>query len=173
MELSARQSQADSSARRDGMDKKGGHIVSSLTSSTSIRHQHRLLRQAQAAMPAVASLPAPPAAAQRRRFSPVASASLRRVASGGGSSWRSERRLMSELERTVTAGAAERVIRSYVGTKSERAALAALSRLLMDSDPLAIPVRPLSQLNPSHLKEASRTKKASSFLKFYPCHYNL
>jgi hypothetical protein len=49
---------------------------------------------------------------------------------------------MSELERTVTAGAAERVIRSYVGTKSERAALAALSRLLMDSDPLAIPVRP-------------------------------
>ncbi|CAD6248322.1 unnamed protein product [Miscanthus lutarioriparius] len=90
-------------------------------------------------MPAVASLLAPPAAAQRRRFSPVASASLRRVASGGGSSWRSERRLMSELERTVTAGAAERVIRSYVGTKSERAALAALSRLLMDSDPLAIP----------------------------------
>jgi hypothetical protein len=53
---------------------------------------------------------------------------------------------MSELERTVTAGAAERVIRSYVGTKSERAALAALSRLLMDSDPLAIPVRSLSQL---------------------------
>jgi hypothetical protein len=56
---------------------------------------------------------------------------------------------MSELERTVTAGAAERVIRSYVGNKSERAALAALSRLLMDSDPLAIPVRLrlLSQLN--------------------------
>lgn len=53
---------------------------------------------------------------------------------------------MSELERTVTVGAAERVIRSYVGSKSERAALAALSRLLMDSDPLAIPVRPLSQL---------------------------
>ncbi|CAN6271203.1 unnamed protein product [Urochloa humidicola] len=94
-------------------------------------------------MPAVASLsapaPAPAAAARRRRFSPAASASLRRVASGGGSSWRSERRLMSELERTVTAGATERVIRSYVGTKSERAALAALSRLLMDSDPLAIP----------------------------------
>jgi hypothetical protein len=95
-------------------------------------------------MPAVASLSAPApaqaAAARRRRFSPAASSSLRRVASGGGSSWRSERRLMSELERTVTAGAAERVIRSYVGTKSERAALAALSRLLMDSDPLAIPV---------------------------------
>ena len=72
----------------------------------------------------------------------MASASLRRVASGGGSSWRSERRLMSELERTVTAGAAERVIRSYVGTKSERAAL---SRLLLDSNPLAIPVRSLSQ----------------------------
>ncbi|PAN03678.1 hypothetical protein PAHAL_1G014900 [Panicum hallii] len=94
-------------------------------------------------MPAVASLSAPApaqaAAARRRRFSPAASSSLRRVASGGGSSWRSERRLMSELERTVTAGAAERVIRSYVGTKSERAALAALSRLLMDSDPLAIP----------------------------------
>jgi hypothetical protein len=56
---------------------------------------------------------------------------------------------MSELERTVTAGATERVIRSYVGNKSERAALAALSRLLMDSDPLAIPVRLrlLSQLN--------------------------
>lgn len=90
-------------------------------------------------MPAVASLWAPPAAARRRRFSPVVSSSLRRVASGGGSSWRSERRLMSELERTVTAGATERVIRSYVGTKSERAALAALSRLLMDSDPLAIP----------------------------------
>jgi len=49
---------------------------------------------------------------------------------------------MSELERTVTAGAAERVIRSYVGTKSERAAL---SRLLLDSNPLAIPVRSLSQ----------------------------
>ncbi|KAF8677238.1 hypothetical protein HU200_046717 [Digitaria exilis] len=92
-------------------------------------------------MPAVASLssPAPAAASRRRRFSPAASASLRRVASGGGSSWRSERRLMSVLERTVTAGAAERVIRGYVGTKSERAALAALSRLLMDSDPLAIP----------------------------------
>ncbi|KAF7088258.1 hypothetical protein CFC21_091384 [Triticum aestivum] len=92
-------------------------------------------------MPAVASLPPPapgPAALRRRRFSP-ASASLRRAASGGGSSWRSERRLMSELERTVTAGAAERVIRGYVGTKSERAALAALSRLLMDSDPLAVP----------------------------------
>ncbi|KAL6848357.1 hypothetical protein ACP4OV_021651 [Aristida adscensionis] len=92
-------------------------------------------------MPAVASLsaPAPAAAWRRRRLSPAAAASLRRAASGGGSSWRSERRLMSELERTVTAGAAERVIRSYVGTKSERAALAALSRLLMDSDPLAIP----------------------------------
>jgi hypothetical protein len=48
---------------------------------------------------------------------------------------------MSELERTVTPGAAERVIRSYVASKSERAALAALSRLLMDSDPFAIPVR--------------------------------
>ncbi|XP_062224287.1 pentatricopeptide repeat-containing protein At2g17033-like isoform X1 [Phragmites australis] len=91
-------------------------------------------------MPAVASLSAPvPAPASRRRRLAVAEASLRRVASGGGSSWRSERRLMSELERTVTAGAAERVIRSYVGTKSERAALAALSRLLMDSDPLAVP----------------------------------
>ncbi|CAN6236919.1 unnamed protein product [Urochloa humidicola] len=92
-------------------------------------------------MPAVTSLSvqAPAAAARRRRFSSAVSASLRRVASGGGSSWRSERRLMSELERTVTAGAAERVIRNYVGTKSERAALAALSRLLMDSDPLAIP----------------------------------
>ncbi|GJN18826.1 hypothetical protein PR202_gb06029 [Eleusine coracana subsp. coracana] len=91
-------------------------------------------------MPAVASLsaPAPAVAARRRRSSPT-TASLRRVASGGGSSWRSERRLMSELERTVTAGAAERVFRSYVGNKSERAALAALSRLLMDSDPLAIP----------------------------------
>jgi hypothetical protein len=53
----------------------------------------------------------------------------------------------------VTAGATERVIRSYVGTKSERAALAALSRLLMDSDPLAIPVRPLSQ---SHLSRRRR-----------------
>lgn len=50
---------------------------------------------------------------------------------------------MSELDRTVTSGAAERVIRGYVGTKSERAALAALSRLLIDSDPLAIPVSPL------------------------------
>ncbi|XP_048535392.1 pentatricopeptide repeat-containing protein At2g17033 [Triticum urartu] len=92
-------------------------------------------------MPAVTSLPPPapgPAALRRRRF-PPASASLRRAASGGGSSWRSERRLMSELERTVTAGAAERVIRGYVGTKSKRAALAALSRLLMDSDPLAVP----------------------------------
>ncbi|TVU33628.1 hypothetical protein EJB05_25454, partial [Eragrostis curvula] len=91
-------------------------------------------------MPAMSSLSAPAlaVAARRRRLSPAAS-SLRRVASGGGSSWRSERRLMSELERTVTAGAAERVIRSYVGNKSERAALAALSRLLMDSDPLAIP----------------------------------
>ncbi|XP_037450628.1 pentatricopeptide repeat-containing protein At2g17033-like [Triticum dicoccoides] len=90
-------------------------------------------------MPAVTSLPQPapgPAALRRRRFSP---ASLRRAASGGGSRWRSERRLMSELERTVTAGAAERVIRGYVGTKSERAALAALSRLLMDSNPLAVP----------------------------------
>ena len=48
---------------------------------------------------------------------------------------------MSELERTVTAGAAERIIGGYVGTKSERAALAALSRLLMDSNPLAVPVR--------------------------------
>lgn len=64
---------------------------------------------------------------------------------------------MSELERTVTAGAAERVIRSYVGTKSERSALAALSRLLMDSDPLAIPVRLLSEpnLTPSHTNKAS------------------
>jgi hypothetical protein len=62
----------------------------------------------------------------------VVSSSLRRVASGGGSSWRSERQLMSELERTVTTGATERAIRSYVGTKSERTAL---SRLLMDSDP--------------------------------------
>ena len=57
---------------------------------------------------------------------------------------------MSELELTVAAGAAERVIRSYVGNKSE---LAALSRLLMDSDPLAIPVRPrpLSELHLNHL----------------------
>ncbi|KAL5208809.1 hypothetical protein ABZP36_033244 [Zizania latifolia] len=92
-------------------------------------------------MPAVAAtLSAPaPAAGGRRRGMKLAEASLRRAASGGGSSWRSERRLMSELERTVTAGAAERVIRSYVGSKSERAALAALSRLLMDSDPLAVP----------------------------------
>ncbi|XP_051195575.1 pentatricopeptide repeat-containing protein At2g17033 [Lolium perenne] len=93
-------------------------------------------------MPAVASLPPPapaPAAVRRgRRFS-TPSASLRRAASGGGSSWRSERRLMSELERTVTAGATERVIRDFVGTKSERAALAALSRLLIDSNPLAVP----------------------------------
>jgi hypothetical protein len=71
---------------------------------------------------------------------------------------------MSELERTVTAGAAERVIRSYVGTKSERAALAALSRLLMDSDPLAIPVRPLSQLNLSQRGKPYQ----ESFVIFFP-----
>ncbi|XP_006646795.2 pentatricopeptide repeat-containing protein At2g17033 [Oryza brachyantha] len=90
--------------------------------------------------PAVAASLSTPAARWRgRRVNTIAVASLRRAASGGGSSWRSERRLMSELERTVTPGAAERVIRSYVGSKSERAALAALSRLLMDSDPLAVP----------------------------------
>uniref|UniRef100_A0A0D9YLF6 Smr domain-containing protein n=1 Tax=Oryza glumipatula TaxID=40148 RepID=A0A0D9YLF6_9ORYZ len=83
--------------------------------------------------------PSPAAGGRGRRRVNVAVASLRRAAAGGGSSWRSERRLMSELERTVTPGAAERVIRSYVASKSERAALAALSRLLMDSDPFAIP----------------------------------
>uniref|UniRef100_A0A0E0JUS5 Smr domain-containing protein n=1 Tax=Oryza punctata TaxID=4537 RepID=A0A0E0JUS5_ORYPU len=95
------------------------------------------------AVAASLSTPAPGASAgmRGRRRVNFAVASLRRAASGGGSSWRSERRLMSELERTVTAGAAERVIRSYVASKSERAALAALSRLLMDSDPFAIPVR--------------------------------
>jgi hypothetical protein len=76
---------------------------------------------------------------------------------------------MSELERTVTAGAAERVIRSYVGTKSERAALAALSRLLMDSDPLAIPVRPLSQLNLSQRGKPYQ----ESFVIFFPHKINL
>jgi hypothetical protein len=55
---------------------------------------------------------------------------------------------MSELERTVTAGATERVIRDFVGTKSERAALAALSRLLIDSNPLAVPVSPRRHINP-------------------------
>uniref|UniRef100_A0A0D9VBF8 Smr domain-containing protein n=1 Tax=Leersia perrieri TaxID=77586 RepID=A0A0D9VBF8_9ORYZ len=93
-------------------------------------------------MAATASLSTPAMEAGgrgRRMRNTAASASLRRAAAGGGSSWRSERRLMSELERTVTAGAAERLIRGYVGNKSERAALAALSRLLMDSHPLAIP----------------------------------
>lgn len=55
---------------------------------------------------------------------------------------------MSELERTVTAGAAERVIRSYVGSKSERAAL---SRLLMHSDPLPSRCARISSLNLSSL----------------------
>lgn len=113
-----------------------------------VTRQPRRSRAAQQPAMAVAvaaslSTPAPsPAAGGRgRRRVNVAVASLRRAAAGGGSSWRSERRLMSELERTVTPGAAERVIRSYVASKSERAALAALSRLLMDSDPFAIPVR--------------------------------
>lgn len=85
---------------------------------------------------------------------------------------------MSELERTVTAGAAERVIRSYVGHKSERAALAALSRLLMDSDPLAIPVRlrfNSSQLNtivlslpPPKGRKGSRIKLSSLLLLKVP-----
>jgi hypothetical protein len=103
---------------------------------------------------------------------------VRRDASGWRSSWRSERWLMSELEKRVTAGAAEQVtstatlapsqsdggrggaghIHSYVGTKSERAALAALSRLLMDSTPLTITVRPcptLSELLPASFGDNS------------------
>ena len=59
---------------------------------------------------------------------------------------------MTELERTVTAGAADRVIRNYVGTKSERAALAALSRLLMDSHPLAVPVSPRASVHSLQLQ---------------------
>jgi hypothetical protein len=52
------------------------------------------------------------------------------------------RRLMSKLEHKVMAATVDRVICSYVGTKSQRTALTMLSRLLMDSDPFAISVRP-------------------------------
>jgi hypothetical protein len=69
---------------------------------------------------------------------------LRRAAALAGGA---TRRLMSKLEHKVTAATADRVIRSYVGTKSQRTALTMLSRLLMDSDPFAISVRPLSHLS--------------------------
>jgi hypothetical protein len=58
---------------------------------------------------------------------------LRRAAAPAGGAMR---RLMSKLEHKVTAATADRVIRSYVGTKSQRTALTMLSRLFMDSDPL-------------------------------------
>jgi hypothetical protein len=57
------------------------------------------------------------------------------------------RRLMSKLEHKVMVATVDRVICSYVGTKSQRTALTMLSRLLMDSDPLRHISAPLSHLS--------------------------
>lgn len=63
---------------------------------------------------------------------------------------------MSKLEHKVMAATVDRVIRSYVGTKSQRTALTKLSRLLMDSDPLrhigAPPLSPLPEMAKRRIK---------------------
>jgi hypothetical protein len=59
---------------------------------------------------------------------------------------------MSKLEHKVMVATADRVIRSYVGTKSQCTALTMLSRLLIDSNPLrhiGAPPLYLSQRLPS------------------------